>query len=281
MYIYMSGGRKYLLREAKPGGFQTGGSPIFFGKGPDWHRGPFRDCSSLVVLNGREIGKGQIGKIPGESPSKSGKSQKIGKVPKWTKQGRTSPDRENPPPFENPPRFAALEFIKIHWGEPKQPMKLQQPRNYDFGMFQFNLSGSQGGNSREMTTSPPGHYWEVTVALTTAAKLQQVRANSREMTSQKLNEEHEILRHFMAVVVSSAFWNYLNSCQSRFSGVYLVFEVLQDTDWHSNKGNPGVFWIAALPCPVSGPVRDTPPYRAIPFRASIARGVSHPFALFS
>ena len=72
-------------------------------------------------------------------------------------------------------------------------------------MFQFNLLGSQGGNIREMTTSPPGHYWEVTVALTTAAKLQKVRANSREMTSQKLNEEHEFLRRFMAVVVSSGF----------------------------------------------------------------------------
>ena len=47
-----------------------------------------------------------------------------------------------------------------HWGNPKQPMKLQQPRNYDFGMFQFNLLGSQGGNSREMTTSPPGHSGE-------------------------------------------------------------------------------------------------------------------------
>ena len=93
-----------------------------------------------------------------------------------------------------------------HWENPKQHMKLQQPRNYDFWMFQFNLLGSQGGNSREMTTSPPGHYWEVTVALTTAAKLLQVRANSREMTSQKLNEEHEILRRCMAVVVSSAFW---------------------------------------------------------------------------
>ena len=29
------------------------------------------------------------------------------------------------------------------------------------------------------------------------------------MTSQKLNEEHEILRRFMAVVVSSAFWDSL------------------------------------------------------------------------
>ena len=32
--------------------------------------------------------------------------------------------------------------------------------------------------------------------------------------------------------------------------------------------------------PLSGPVRDTPPYRAIPFRDSIAEGVSHPFSLF-
>ena len=63
-------------------------------------------------------------------------------------------------------------------------------------MLQFNLLRSQGGNSREMTTSPPGHYGEFTVALITAAKLQEVRANSREMASQKLNEEHEILRHF-------------------------------------------------------------------------------------
>ena len=45
---------------------------------------------------------------------------------------------------------------KILWGNPKQPVKLQQPRNYDFWMFQFNLLASQGSNSREMTTSPPG-----------------------------------------------------------------------------------------------------------------------------
>ena len=32
------------------------------------------------------------------------------------------------------------------------------------------------------------------------------------MTSQKLNEEHEILRRFMAVVVSSAFWASLICC---------------------------------------------------------------------
>ena len=33
--------------------------------------------------------------------------------------------------------------------------------------------------------------------------------------------------------------------------------------------------------PLSGPVRDTPPYRAIPFRDEFAEGVSHPFSLFS
>ena len=52
------------------------------------------------------------------------------------------------------------EPLSSKWGEPKQPIKLQQPRNYDFGMFQFNLLGSQAGNSREMTTSPPGHHGE-------------------------------------------------------------------------------------------------------------------------
>ena len=84
------------------------------------------------------------------------------------------------------------------WGNPKQHMKLQQPRIYDFGMFQFNLLGSQGGNSREMT-SPPSHHWEATVALTTAAKLQQFQANSREMTSQKLNNRcHRSLRFCVA-----------------------------------------------------------------------------------
>ena len=63
-----------------------------------------------MLLIGRERGKGQIGKIPGPSPSKSGKSQKIGKVPKRTKKdkkGRTSPDWETP--RLKPPRLAALE----------------------------------------------------------------------------------------------------------------------------------------------------------------------------
>ena len=35
---------------------------------------------------------------------------------------------------------------------------------------------------------------------------------------------------------------------SRFSGVYLVFDVIQDT-WCSNKEDPSVYWNAALSCP--------------------------------
>ena len=56
-----------------------------------------------MLLIGRQRGKGQIaGKIPGPSPSKSGKSQKNRESPKKDKKGRTSPDRETPP-FETPP----------------------------------------------------------------------------------------------------------------------------------------------------------------------------------
>ena len=46
-----------------------------------------------MLLIGRERGKGQIGKITGPSPSKSGKSWKNRESPK---KGRTSPDRETP-----------------------------------------------------------------------------------------------------------------------------------------------------------------------------------------
>ena len=108
------------------------------------------------------------------------------------------------PPIHTPTKcrpklgFELLQLFSAQggdWGNPRQPMKLHQPRNYDFEVFQFNLLVSQGGNSREMTTSPPGHHWEATVALTTAAKLLQFRANSREMTSQKLNNRcHRSMR---------------------------------------------------------------------------------------
>ena len=115
---------------------------------------------------------------------------------------------------------------RILWGTSKQPMKLQQPRNYDFEVSQLNLLRSPSGNDRDMLTSPPGHHWEAVVVLTTTAKLQQLRANNRETTTfcrilqqpqdamtvkrrvrteQSLQHVHEIPRCFMAVVGSSAF----------------------------------------------------------------------------
>ena len=109
-------------------------------------------------------------------------------------------------------------------------MKLQQPRNYDFRVPQFDPPRSQSGNDCGTTTSPLGHHREANVALTTTAKLQQLRVNSREMTTfaescnnpemqRPWNDKLEIaplrqnlrriLRRFVAVVVSSAFWKSL------------------------------------------------------------------------
>ena len=77
-----------------------------------------------------------------------------------------------------------------------------------------------------MTTSPPGHHREAKAALMTTAKLQQLLANSCEMTTfaescndlecndcevdkletrHPLPDVHEILCRFMAAVVSGAF----------------------------------------------------------------------------
>ena len=64
--------------------------------------------------------------------------------------------------------------------ERRQHMKLQQPRNYDFQVSQFSLLRSRCTNDHELTTSPPGPHWEAMVALTTTAKVQQLRANNLE-----------------------------------------------------------------------------------------------------
>ena len=119
--------------------------------------------------------------------------------------------------------------LVTYWGTSKQHMKLQQPRNYDFRVSQFDPPRSRSGNDRE-ATFPPGHRWEANITLTTTAKLQQLRVNSREMTTsaescndremQRLRSDkletaqllqilRKILGRFMAVVVSSAFWKSL------------------------------------------------------------------------
>ena len=99
--------------------------------------------------------------------------------------------------------------------------------SYDFRVSQFDPPRSQSGNNGETTTSLPGHDWEANITFTTTAKLQQLRVNSRDMTTfaetcnnremqrprsdtlepaQLLQILRKILRRFMAVVVSSAFW---------------------------------------------------------------------------
>ena len=86
-----------LREESKLGGFQTGGFPTFFGKGSGCRQG-------RVWFGGVCRHKGQIGEIPGPSPSKSGKSQKSRESPKKDekgRKGRTSPDWEAPL-FETP-----------------------------------------------------------------------------------------------------------------------------------------------------------------------------------
>ena len=85
-----------LLREARPGGFQPGGFPIFSGK----VRIVSRTLSGLFLVgavNRRERGKGQIGKIPGESPDKSGKSRRNRESPKKG-QRRKDKSRSGSPP---------------------------------------------------------------------------------------------------------------------------------------------------------------------------------------
>ena len=71
---------------SKPGGFPNRAVSHFFRERSRLFRRPFWDCSLLVRLIGRERGKGQIGKIPGESSDKSGKSRKNWESPKNRKR---------------------------------------------------------------------------------------------------------------------------------------------------------------------------------------------------
>ena len=100
-----------FLREAKPGGFLTGGFPTFSGK----VQIVSRTLSGLFLVgavNRPRKRERTNRENPGESPDKSGKSrkdrEKSQKQKKKDKRGRTSPDRETQPRL-NPPRLAALD----------------------------------------------------------------------------------------------------------------------------------------------------------------------------
>ena len=103
------------LREAKPGGFPNRGVPHFLRERSGLCRGPFRDCSSQVLLIGRERGSTnrenpeKIGKVPKKSEKSrknrrtknDKKDQKDQKGPKKDKnvqegQKRTKKDRSGP-----------------------------------------------------------------------------------------------------------------------------------------------------------------------------------------
>ena len=97
-----------------------------------------------------------------------------------------------------PPICTAILLDK-YWGlgSPERFwMKLQQPRNYDFGVFQSTRPSLRGNscthNSRRTTTIPSQQPW-----------------NDESEAQQSLPQEHEILRRFMAAVVSSTFRNSL------------------------------------------------------------------------
>ena len=97
-------GTSMILGQAK-----WGGVPIFFGKGPDCVADPVLTVPRMLIR--REWGKGQTGKIPGQSPDKPEKfPEKSGKSQKGQK-GQKSKDksRSGNAPVWNPPRWASLK----------------------------------------------------------------------------------------------------------------------------------------------------------------------------
>ena len=97
------------LGEAKPGGFQTGGFPLFLGQ----VQIVSRTLSGLFLGTNRENPRTipeQIGKIP----EKSGKSQK---GQKGQKRKDKSKSGNPPPPRLKPPRLAALDLYMIFLSE--------------------------------------------------------------------------------------------------------------------------------------------------------------------
>ena len=85
-----------FLREAKPGGFQTGGVSHFFGERSRLRRRPLSGLFLVGALNRllcKKEEKDKSGKIPGPSQSKSGKSQKNRESPKKDEKGQKRKDQ--------------------------------------------------------------------------------------------------------------------------------------------------------------------------------------------
>ena len=104
-----------------------------------------------MLLRGRERGKGPIGKIPGESPDKSGKTRENRERPNLKRtnfEGRTSPDRENPrlePPVQLPLTRMTANRLSEAWGTPQFQEKRSRSEKAILGAFgEFRPPGILG-----------------------------------------------------------------------------------------------------------------------------------------
>ena len=219
------------------------GSPALINQRPLSFLLSLREISSVVVtLDAMVVSQSSLGHLNNKDWLAIFASQHLdASLPDWA-LWVSGPEKKN---------MTARDVTGSYWGTSKQHVKLQQPRNYDCRVSQFNLPTPQSGNDREMTTSPPGHHWEANghlqeakIALTMTPELQQLQANNREMTTsaescndremqqpwndkseaqQSPPELHEILHRLMAVVVSSAFRKSLSYAffSARKSGKFL------------------------------------------------------------
>ena len=92
-------GEKLKRGVSKLRGFPNrGGFPLFFRERSRLCRS-FRDYSSPILLKAQERGQGQIGKIPGQSPDKSGRSRKR---KKWHQIWVFEPEQQKMLPLNRP-----------------------------------------------------------------------------------------------------------------------------------------------------------------------------------
>ena len=92
-----------ILREAKPGGFQTGGFPTFIGKGPDCVADPFGTVPRRWWAEKDK--RDESGKSPDHPRANRENPGKNRESPKKDKKGQKRKDksRSGNPPVWNPP----------------------------------------------------------------------------------------------------------------------------------------------------------------------------------
>ena len=104
-FLYTTYRHSPKVREPKPGGFQTGGFPTFFGKGPDWVADPFGTVPRRCSKNRLRKRKGTNRENPRTIPEKNRENPK--KDEKGHKRKETS--RSGETPRLKHPRLVALD----------------------------------------------------------------------------------------------------------------------------------------------------------------------------